>query len=1270
MAIFSCGPSVPGDRRRQAASRRRRRAVGRAEPLEPRLALTASTGDESEAQAVSLGVHPQSMVCGCPLCAAPEPPALEQRALAMPARAQFPLADTFKLHSLPSASKRIYLDFDGHLTQNTLWQNYFNNPVVDTPAFSLDADYATFSTVELEAVQDVFARVAEDFAPFEVDVTTEQPTDADLINSGGGDTRWGVRVVVGGDGAWIGSAGIAIVNGFGASDLSPAFAFADQWWKTNFNFVAGCISHEAGHTLGLSHHGYQGAEYYGGRGNWGPLMGNPSTLLTQWSNGGYGGATNPTQDDLAVITTDAGNGFGYRGDDHGNSLAAATAYAGTDLTGIVERNDDVDLFRFYTGRGAVIDVTPAAIGANLDVRAEILDSTGAVVASSNPLGVLTASFNTTLTAGTYYLRVQGTGEGDQATTGYSNYGSIGQYTVRMQLEAQPSIGTVEDRVGTIQGPVANGGLTNDPRPLVSGVGVRGSIVTLTAAGVPLGTGTVAADGRWSVAVTSPLADGLHQLLVSDSLGSTATSSYAITVDTAAPPVPVITRLDDDAGPIQGTIAPGGRTDDTTPIVIGTAAAGAKVTVYDNAVALGTTTADGAGGWTFIPTARPAGLHAFTATAQDDAGNESVSSAPAAEVTIDVTAPAVPVIVSVNDAVPPVVGSVANGGSTNDRSPTISGTGDPGSLVRVAANGITIGESVVSGAGSWSLTPSSPLANGTSTLVATAFDDVGNPSAGSTPFTIQVDTVAPVVSIARIGAGTLTIGRTAGIVFTISEPVATFTAADVTVTGGVLSGFTGSGAAYSATFTPTAGFAGAATIAVATGTVTDAAGNPNAASGPLPIAIDTVAPTVAITRAGSALLAAGDTAVVTFTLSERSTTFTVGDVTVGNGSLSNFSGSGRVYTATFTPRVQFAGTATLAVAEGVFSDVAGNGNLAAQTLSIPVDTVYPYVIGFGASIPATTLRIGDSVTLFTRFSEPMTPQGSMTVRLNSGGQASLVADADGRTAQGTYTVQPGEVAADLDVVAIVPNGTLRNAGGKIIAPTLPAPASSLATRHDLVIDGAVKLRDPGSGFSVDPAVIRDLGIVQRIPIRFTTPVTGVTISSFHLTLDNVVQPLVGARLQGAGQAYTLLLPVGRTRPFGIYGLGIAPGAAIRATANGALISTVSSVFWGSGTSVGMVPAVPQSLVATRTAPVGDRIAARLTWAEARPNAGGAVTGYLVEYRLAGSSQWTRVRLPVAASPAPATAVDGLLAGMTYEFRVAAMNPAGIGGYAVSRPLLVG
>ena len=78
--------------------------------------------------------------------------------------AQFPLADTFKLHSLPTASKRIYLDFDGHITRNTIWQTYFNYGEINTPAFSIDSDYTSFSDRELTTIQDVWARVTEDLA--------------------------------------------------------------------------------------------------------------------------------------------------------------------------------------------------------------------------------------------------------------------------------------------------------------------------------------------------------------------------------------------------------------------------------------------------------------------------------------------------------------------------------------------------------------------------------------------------------------------------------------------------------------------------------------------------------------------------------------------------------------------------------------------------------------------------------------------------------------------------------------------------------------------------------------------------------------------------------------------------------------------------------------------------------------------------------------------------------------------------------------------------
>jgi len=117
------------------------------------------------------------------------------------------------------------------------------------------------------------------------------------------------------------------------------------------------------------------------------------------------------------------------------------------------------------------------------------------------------------------------------------------------------------------------------------------------------------------------------------------------------------------------------------------------------------------------------------------------------------------------------------------------------------------------------------------------------------------------------------------------------------------------------------------VTVAAGRFTDAAGNGNAAAALVtPIAIDTVAPMVAI-GSDVATLTARRTARITFTLSEASTTFTLAAVTVANGTLANFSGSGSSYTATFTPRAAFKGTATIGVAAGRFTDRAGNANLA-------------------------------------------------------------------------------------------------------------------------------------------------------------------------------------------------------------------------------------------------------------------------------------------------------------------------------------------------------
>lgn len=462
--VFSVRPRHGRHRRRLPSASRS--AMGSAESLEARRLFAvapAPAADESDSSG------------GCPICGAAgcaehmgdngavymkclyQPPTTPQTQSIAPMAPVAALADTFKLHSRPSATKKIYLDFDGHVTADTPWQS---GATFKTTAFSFDADYATFSDAERQAIQEVWARVAEDFFPFEVDVTTEEPPLDDLRKAGQGDDRWGMRVVIGGKGEWMaGAAGVAYLDSFNWDSDTPCFVFADQSWKKNLNFMATCISHETGHTLGLRHDGYKGTEYYGGRGSgetgWGPIMGNPGYVaLTQWSKGEYGSSTN-REDDLAIITTR--NGFGYRADDHGDTTTSATVApsATFEIGGFIGSSTDIDMFRFTTAGQIQATISPISVGTNLDILASLLDSTGKVVGTSNAVDKVGASFTMTVSAGTYYLAVRGTGMGDINTTGYTSYGSLGQYTVKVGAPSGPTpslsvadVRVVEGNAGT------------------------------------------------------------------------------------------------------------------------------------------------------------------------------------------------------------------------------------------------------------------------------------------------------------------------------------------------------------------------------------------------------------------------------------------------------------------------------------------------------------------------------------------------------------------------------------------------------------------------------------------------------------------------------------------------------------------------------------------------------------------------------------------------------------------------------------------------------
>src|SRR3546814_8689389 len=93
-------------------------------------------------------------------------------------------------------------------------------------------------------------------------------------------------------------------------------------------------------------------------------------------------------------------------------------------------------------------------------------------------------------------------------------------------------------------------------------------------------------------------------------------------------------------------------------------------------------------------------------------------------------------------------------------------------------------------------------------------------------------------------------------------------------------------------------------------------------------VDDIEPTVIITS-DKVSLKIGETAAVTFTLSETSINFAESDVAVSGGALSGFSGSGATYTAIFKPSANTTHTATIDEAAGTFHQATGNDHIAAS-----------------------------------------------------------------------------------------------------------------------------------------------------------------------------------------------------------------------------------------------------------------------------------------------------------------------------------------------------
>ena len=332
-----------------------------------------------------------------------------------------------KLNSYPSAQAVVFLDFDGQTVSGTSWNS--NGTIFAGP-----------SNLSEEKIVEIFNRVAEDYRPFNINVTT------DSTKYWAAPAKKRIRAILTITWEWYGRAGgVAFSKSFTWGDNTPCFIFTSLHnYRTKD--IAEATSHEVGHTLGLRHQARYNAdcvkteEYNSGLGtgtvSWAPIMGvGYNRNQTTWHNGPNPFGCTSDQDDLSIITSTT-NGFGYRTRDHGIGFTDATEVPVVNkqlqIDGNITTNTDVDFFKVSMPlEGKLkLDIVPYSAaagesGSNLDVEMKLFSSSRTLLKTYNPEEALSVSVDTTLPQGDYFVSVTGTG--NKYT---SDYASLGAYSMK------------------------------------------------------------------------------------------------------------------------------------------------------------------------------------------------------------------------------------------------------------------------------------------------------------------------------------------------------------------------------------------------------------------------------------------------------------------------------------------------------------------------------------------------------------------------------------------------------------------------------------------------------------------------------------------------------------------------------------------------------------------------------------------------------------------------------------------------------------------------
>ncbi len=688
-------------------------------------------------------------------------------------------------------------------------------------------------------------------------------------------------------------------------------------------------------------------------------------------------------------------------------------------------------------------------------------------------------------------------------------------------------------------------------------------------------------GAWSAGVGASFnlpagtyAGGSVQVRQSKAGGTSGIGQFAgaVVVDQTRPSPPAITTL-------QGGV------------LSGTAEAGSTVQIYDGPNLIGSMSLlPSQTTWNFTPSLVHGQTYSFTAQATDLAGNQSDPSSPPYVITVDIQGPVNTTITGIQDDVAPIVGNVPNNGFSNDTALFLTGNAEAGSTVNIFADATLLGSVGASLAGTWSF-QAPILPDGARIFTATATDAAGNTGPASAPYRVTILSAAPQAP---------TITQVQDDVGLIQGSVTNDGFSDDTVL--VLTGTTPAGSNTVDIFNSST-LLGPAVInsnlttwtftaaGLANGTTYDfraVATHPaNGLTSSLPhrVTIDTTPPVItgfaftAPTPTGS--YGPGAPIGILANVNEPVRASSTLTVTLNTGDVVSLTSAGAstVLSGTYVvpPGRNTSRLAIMAMNAAGTLDRAGN--VAANILPAPnlpegvvVDTTPPAVVRFTSESPDGTYGIGASISIIADLTEQPAPGSTITAILNTGALV-VLQERSGNRLLGTYVVQPGDSAADLDVVSFDAT-RLRdlagNAAQEVVA--FAVDPRRLATGHDIVVNGGIRINTP-VGFSTLKSLIPDKkATVTSIPITFNTPVTGFSLTSVRLLLAGRSVSLRGARLSGSGTDYVLTLPARATRATGIYTLQIVSNE-IRATINGAAMAEDQAIYWGKGRSVGFTPPKP-------------------------------------------------------------------------------------------------